>query len=345
MPRPLWTGTIQISLVSFAVDVYPASNNARPIAFHEMDRRTMGRIHRQNISSGWEPRHSGDSSDKSTKEQQGSARHETSLHLARKAERGPVEEIEEPQPSSENMRVVDKPDIVKGFEYAKGKYAIVEPQELKNLRIAGKRTVELSQFAKLSEIDPVLYEKPYFVFSKKGPQAKAFAVIRETMIESAIVGIGEIVFSGRQHLMAIAAPHDPEQPGMMLYTLRFATELRNPTDYSHNAEHVDPDASQLRLAKQLIDAYMRPFDLNEYKDHYEEALRDLVEAKIYHQAPPEHEPARKPAKVIDLMEALKKSLAQKNLAATGQTSATETAAKKPASATKKSPATRSNKSA
>ena len=104
-------------------------------------------------------------------------------------------------PAAPSQHTVEKADIVKGYEYEKGKYAIVEPAELKNLRLAGKKTIEISQFSKAIEIDPALYEKPYFVMPKAGPQATAFAVVRQSLAESGMVGVGEIVFSGRQHLM------------------------------------------------------------------------------------------------------------------------------------------------
>jgi DNA end-binding protein Ku len=125
-----------------------------------------------------------------------------------------------------------------------------------------------------------------------------------------MVGVGEIVFSGRQHLMTLSPPHDQDQPGMMLYTLRFATELRDARDYSNGAESSKGDAAQLGLAKQLIDAYTRPFEVSNFKDHYEEALRELVEAKIKNLPIPEPEAEKKPPKVVDLMEALRRSLAQ-----------------------------------
>ena len=115
---------------------------------------------------------------------------------------------------------------------------------------------------------------------KAEPQALAFAVMRDSMIESGMVGVGEIVFSGRQHLMTFAPPHDPQQPGMMLYTLRFAAELRDPRDYATDTGTKQADAAQLSLAKQLIDAYTQPFEVSKFKDHYEEALRELVEAKM-----------------------------------------------------------------
>jgi DNA end-binding protein Ku len=287
MARPLWSGTIQISLVGFAVEVYPATSTTRPFSFHEIDRKTMTRVRRESVSSA------------------------------------PASEDEEPNPSlhlapplkdNEPQRV-ERADIVKGYEYEKGKYAIVEPDELKNLRLAGKKTIEIGQFSKAAEIDPALYEKPYFVMPKAGPQAVAFSVVRQAMAESSMVGVGEIVFSGRQHLMTLAPPPDPSQPGMMLYTLRFAAEMREAKDYSTGVEQTKADAAQLALAKQLITAYTQPFVSGNFKDQYEEALRELVEAKMQNLPAPAPEAEKKPPQVIDLMEALKKSLAQAGAAA------------------------------
>jgi DNA end-binding protein Ku len=183
--------------------------------------------------------------------------------------------------------------------------------KLKNLRLAGKKTIEISQFAKAAEIDPVLYEKPYFVMPKPGPQATPFEVVRQAMRDSGMVGVGDIVFSGRQHLMTLAPQHDPNQPGMMLFTLRFGEELREAREYSNNLEILKPDLAQLNLAKQLIEAYRQPFDLASFKDHYEEALRELVEAKMHNLSVPQPEVEKKPTMVVDLMEALRKSLVQK----------------------------------
>src|SRR6202020_896101 len=213
MARPLWSGTIQISLVGFAVEIYPATSTTRPFSFHEIDRNTLSRVRRANVSEA--PAPEAESAD-SEESEAASAKHSSSLHLAPQlTDSAPVQ------------HTVERADIVKGYEYEKGKYAIVEPAELKNLRLAGKKTIEISQFSRESEVDPTLYEKPYFVMPKAGPQAIAFAVMRQGMIDSGMVGVGEIVFSGRQHLMTLAPPHDPQQPGMMLYTLRFANELRD----------------------------------------------------------------------------------------------------------------------
>ena len=316
MARPFWSGTIQISLVGFAVEIYPAIKTTRPISFHEIDRNTLGRVHRQNISAGPAPTEESEDAgvpDEPEQAEETSPKYKTALHIAPRmsdqaaSDHAPNGGVAE----SATQHTVEKADIVKGYEYEKGKYAIVEPAELKNLRLAGKKTIEISQFAKAAEIDPALYEKPYFVLPKAGPQATAFAVVRQSMIESGMVGVGEIVFSGRQHLMALAPPHDPEQPGMMLYTLRFAAELRDPHEYADGVDNIQADTAQLGLAKQLIDAYTQPFEIGKFKDHYEDALRELVEAKLNHLPVPAPVPEKKPGKVIDLMEALRSSLAQR----------------------------------
>src|SRR3984957_1254239 len=301
MARPLWSGTIQISLVGFAVEIYPATSTTRPISFHEIDRNTLSRVRRANVVAGPSSAEAAAGSEEA--EETASAR-SSSLHIA-----PPARDKSEQEAA---QHTVDRADIVKGYEYEKGKYAIVEPEELKNLRLAGKKTIEISQFARAAEINPSLYEKPYFVMPKAGPQAVAFAVMRQSMAEGGMVGVGEIVFSGRQHLMTLAPPQDPQQPGMMLYTLRFAAELREARDYATDTETKPADAAQLRLAKQLIEAYTQPFEVSRFKDHYEEALRELVEAKIKNLPVPEPETEKKPPKVVDLMEALRRSLAQVN---------------------------------
>ena len=177
-----------------------------PFQFHQIDRATGERIHYQNVAAD------GDEADDS-----GAERKRGGLHIAS----GQADH-------DEDKHVVEKSDIVKGYEYEKGKYAIIEPDDLKRLRIPGKDTLEIVQFSPASELTPSLYVKPYFVVPKKGPQATAFAVVRQAMVDTDMVGMGEIAFAGREHVVALAPPPDRKQPGMMLYVLRFAEELRDP---------------------------------------------------------------------------------------------------------------------
>src|SRR5580658_1242357 len=270
MARPYWSGQISISLVSFPVEIYPASNSARPFQFHQIDRETGQRIHHQNVASNHEDDDDG-----------------------------------------EDRHAVDKSDIVKGYEYEKGKYAIIEPEDLKRLRIPGKDTLEIAQFSPADEVPPSLYVKPYFVVPKKGPQATAFTVVRQAMIDSSMVALGKIAFAGREHLVALAPPPDRKQLGMMLYILRFAEELRDPSEYFGKIPSAKPDAAQLQLAGQLIKTYSHPLELTQFTDTYEAAVRELVEAKLANKPLPREKPAKARGKVIDLMSALRQSLAAK----------------------------------
>jgi DNA end-binding protein Ku len=275
MARPYWSGQISLSLVSFAVEIYPASNSSRPFQFHQIDRATGQRIHHQNVAAD------------SEEQEEPGLRHTDDHHA------------------------VEKSDVVKGYEYEKGKYVIIEPDDLKRLRIPGKDTLEIAQFSPASEVPPSLYEKPYFVVPKKGPQATAFAVVRQAMIDSEMVGLGEIAFAGREHLVALAPPPDHKMLGMMLYILRFAEELRDPAEYFGKIPAAKTDAAQLKLAKQLIETYKRPLELDKFTDNYETAVRELVEAKLANKPLPKETPAAGRGKVIDLMSALRQSLASK----------------------------------
>jgi DNA end-binding protein Ku len=295
MARPYWTGQISLSLVSFAVEIYPAATSTRPFQFHQIDRLTGERIHYQNVADD------GDEEDDS-----GAARKRGGLHVAPKGHAGAGK--------GEDKHVVEKSDIVKGYEYEKGKYAIIEPEDLKRLRIPGKDTLEIVQFTPAAELIPSMYVKPYFVVPRKGPQATAFAVVRQAMVDTDMVGMGEIAFAGREHVVALAPPPDRKQLGMMLYVLRFAEELRDPVEYFGKIHAAKVDAGQLNLAKQLIKTYTRPLELDKFADHYESAVRELVEAKLANKPLPKEKPAKARGKVVDLMSALRQSLAAKDVA-------------------------------
>jgi len=308
MARPYWTGQVSLSLVSFAVEMYPAVTSARPFQFHQIDRKTGERIHYQNVAAD------GDEADDS-----GAERKRGGLHIASKGHSVANHD--------DDKHVVEKSDIVKGYEYEKGKYAIIEPDDLKRLRIPGKDTLEIVQFTPASELTPSLYVKSYFVVPKKGPQATAFAIVRRAMVDTDMAGMGEIAFAGREHVVALAPPPDRKQLGMMLYVLRFADELRDPDEYFGKIPDVKLDTGQLNLAKQLIKTYTRPLELDKFTDNYEAAVRELVEAKLANKPLPKEKPAKARGKVVDLMSALRQSLAAKDVAK-GPAKANSTPAKR-----------------
>lgn len=277
--RPTWSGSIQISLVSMAVKIFPATNPGKQIEFHQIDRKTHKRVHHRNIDEAGE---------------------------------------------------VEKADIVKGFEYAKDKYIEIDPEELKALRLPTATTMPISQFVKTEELSPELYDRPYFVIPKDNVQAKALSIMRKALAQTNTLGIGEIAFSGREHLVAIGAPLDPKQKGLMLYLLRYEDELRSPKSLFTDVKEFSVDSDELALAKQLINGKTSQMNLSAYKNDYEAAVKKLVDAKRKGKPLPEPEPKSQKTNVVNIMDALRSSLAEE---------------KKPKSTTKAKKTTRSKRAA
>jgi DNA end-binding protein Ku len=206
---------------------------------------------------------------------------------------------------------VETEDIAKGYEYEKGKYLVIEPADLKRLRLPGQKTMTLEHFVPRDDIDPAYFERPYFLIPKDEAQARTMATISRALRESNRVGLSEITFSGREHFVAVAPPVDDDRPRLNLYLLRYEEELRNPAKYYGDQKKPSIDKRQLAMAQQLIESYSEAFDPSAFKDDFEAALREFVEAKLKHKPLPKRPPEAKPGKVIDLMDALKRSLAER----------------------------------
>ena len=277
MARPYWSGQVTISLVSFGVKLFVATEAKSQISFHQIDRRTGERVRHQKV-------------------------------LASAIENGADEAA--PQDA-----VVSKSEIVKGYEYSKGHYVTIEPEELAHLRVPSKHTMEVTQFVGEDEIDPEYFEKPYFVVPENDAQTEAFLTVRKALQETKKIAITKIAFGGREHVVALA-PGGPngmddksDSGGMMAYTMRYAAELRKPADYFSDIKHHSIDKESLDLAKELIKRRTHKFDPEKFVDGYEVAVKELVEAKLKHlPIPKDVEPAPTKGKVINLMDALRKSV-------------------------------------
>ncbi|HUB28982.1 MAG TPA: Ku protein [Terracidiphilus sp.] len=263
MARPYWTGNIQISLVSFGVSLYVATESKAQISFHQISRRTGERIRHQKV-------------------------------------------LESAAENNDATTAVEKDEIVKGYEYRKGQYVIIEPSELENLRVPSKHTIAVSQFANGSELNPEFVEKPYFVTPENDAQAEAFNVVREALVKTGKIAIGKVAFAGRENIVAVVPV--PGTRGMMAYTLRFPNELRNQADYFRDIKQTEIDSDSLELAESLIKKMTSKLDLGKFEDSYETAVKALVEAKLHNLPVPIDEAPKQPAKVVNLMDALRKSL-------------------------------------
>jgi DNA end-binding protein Ku len=265
MARPYWTGSLQISLVSFGVSFYVATESKSSISFHQMSRKTGERIRHQKV-------------------------------------------LESAAESNEATTAVDKDEIVKGYEYSKGQYVIIEPAELENLRVPSKHTISVSQFVDRDELNPEFVEKPYFVLPENDTQTEAFTVVRQALVNTGKVAIGKVAFSGRENILAMM-PSPNDDRGMMAYTMRFSNELRNQNDYFRDIKPAAVNADYLELAETLIRKMSAKLDMSQFEDGYEIAVKALVDAKINHlPVPVDEAPTKQPTNVINLMDALRKSI-------------------------------------
>jgi DNA end-binding protein Ku len=204
---------------------------------------------------------------------------------------------------------VDPGEIMKGFEIAKGEYVLLDEKEIDSVKLESKRTLELTQFVDLAEIDAIYYDRPYYVVPADELADEAFVVLREALRRAKKVGLGQLALRGREYVVALK----PCGRGMVLETLRYADEVNKAASYFRDIPDTRPDEDLLDLATTLIEKKTGPFDASEFHDRYVDALRELIARKRKAKNGKvsldreERAPARG-TNVVDLMAALKKSL-------------------------------------
>ena len=204
---------------------------------------------------------------------------------------------------------VDPDDIVKGFQVSKGSYVLLDDEELEAVKLESKKTLELTQFVDASEIDPLFYERPYYVVPADDLAEEAFVVLREALRDTRKVALGQLTLRGREYIVSLK----PCGRGILLETLRYADEVVKAQGYFRDIPDSKPDPEMLDLAETLIDKKTAKFDPGKFHDRYVDALRELIErkrkskgAKI--EADEDEEKPRRSSNVVDLMAALKKSI-------------------------------------
>ena len=203
---------------------------------------------------------------------------------------------------------IDKDDIVKGYEVEKDRYVTFTDEELEAIRVESKHTIDLVQFVDAHEIDPLYFEKPYFVVPDGAVAGEAYRVIREALRRTRKLALGQVVLAGREHPVALK----PCGRGLLLETLRGADEVKKGSPYFAEIEEGELDEDQLALAVQLVERKTAPFNPSRFVDHYEAAVRELIQAKSAGKGVRAGRAAAGDGRgeVVDLMAALKKSLAE-----------------------------------
>ncbi|HEY0447386.1 MAG: Ku protein [Alphaproteobacteria bacterium] len=231
---------------------------------------------------------------------------------------------------------VDPDDIVKGFQVEKGNYVLLQDEEIEAVKLESKKTLELTQFVDQHEIDPLYYEKPYYVVPADDLAEEAFIVLREALRDTKKVGLGQLAMRGREYIVSLK----PCGRGILMETLRYADEVNKAQGYFRDIGDAKPDEELLDLAETLIEKKTAKFDPEKFHDRYIDALHELIERKRKGKTITTDDEDAKPTRssnVVDLMAALKKSIERPGAAAGGKDSAAKKAPAKKA-APKKAPA-------
>jgi DNA end-binding protein Ku len=217
------------------------------------------------------------------------------------------------QPSGKRVRYekivpgigpIENDEIVKGYEVDKGRYVTITDEELDAIRLEAKRVIDLVRFVEQNDIDPIYFDRPFYVLPDGEGNEEAYGVLRQALRDTKRIGLGQMAIRGKGSLVAVKACGR----GILLETLRYADEVRQSSTFFADIPEMQFDSDLVDLAKELIQRKSGPFKPAEFKDAYTTALRELLDKKIKDE--PIRETIEEPegGVVIDLMEALKRSL-------------------------------------
>jgi DNA end-binding protein Ku len=231
-------------------------------------------------------------------------REELKFRLLRKSDLSPVNYK---RVAEKDGREVPWDEIVKGYEYEKGKYVVLKDEDFERVDLEATQTVDIQDFVDQEEIDPMFFYKPYYLEPQKGGD-KAYVLLRDALEESKKVGVAKVVIKTRQYLAGVK----PEDGALVLELMHFAEELADPSKL-HVPKKVDVGKREMNMAKSLIDSMSSKWKPEKYRDDYREALMEVIEEKVEAGGKEiEEKPKKppKPTKVIDLVSVLQKSLEQ-----------------------------------
>jgi len=291
MPRAIWRGFLRLSLVSCPIYLSPATTRTKSIRLHQVWRPTAAeeeddfpdQVRVRDRSDGSAPRFSAGNN----QEEEDQTRPATRITL-RPHDPSTGEEIE-------------KEEVVKGYEYQRGQFVTFTAEELKALDVESSKVIDLEKWPRC-DIDPVYFDSPYYLYPDDPIAVETLRVIGAAMAEAGVVGLGRLTLRRRERMVMV----EPRGTGMALITLRAADEVRASQFGTAEGEL---DAEMVAIARAIVAQRTGSFDPTTYRDRYQEALRELIEAKMKGQ-PIKPSAVSAPAPVIDLMSALKRSLAQ-----------------------------------
>ncbi len=265
--RPTWKGHMRLSLVSFAVALYPAISSSAKLSFRQIHKESGQPIREKKVVPGRDGDGEGDEA--------------------------PAEEV-------------TKDEIVKGYEYQKGRYVILTDEDFEKVRLDTRKAVEMTSFVNLADIDPLYFDRPYYVVPDGDVAEEAFVVVREAMRREGMAALGRVVMSGRERLVAVTV----RDKGFLLFTLHPAKAVRSARRmFADLDEEPAVDPEEIEVAATLIARKKGEFDASKFVDRYQEALQQIIDQKLAGAEPEVVQPTR-PGNVVNLMDALKRSLGE-----------------------------------
>jgi DNA end-binding protein Ku len=230
-------------------------------------------------------------------------REELKFRLLRKSDQSPVNYK---RVAEADGKEVPWAQIVKGYEYEKGKFVLIKDEDFARVDVEATQTVNIINFVSLDEVNPLLFYKPYYLESGKGGD-KAYVLLRDALVESGKIAIATVVIRTRQHLAAVK----PQKKGLMLELMHFPEELLDSSEFKEPIEKPVGKA-EMQMAKQLIQNMTSAWKPEQYGDEYHEALEKMIEEKIEHggKEAPAPAPRKKATNVVDLVSVLQQSIQQ-----------------------------------
>ena len=291
MPRASWRGFLRLSLVSCPIYLSPATSRTKPIRLHQVWRPAS----MEEPEDGFSDQVREKQLDERPALRNGAGENADQTEGAARITLRP----HDPATGEE----IDKTEVVKGYEYDRGQFVTFTAEELKALDVESSKIIDLEKFVPSAGIDPVYFDSPYYVYPDGPIAVEALRVIGAAMAEAGVVGLGPLTLSRRERMVMV----EPRGTGIALFTLRAAGEVRAP---QFGSAEGDLDAEMVAIAGAIISQRTGNFDPSTYRDRYQEALQQLIEAKMKGLTI-KPRPLLTPSPVIDLMAALKRSLAQK----------------------------------
>lgn len=294
MPRASWRGFLRLSLVACPVSLTSATLRTKPVRLHQVW------VPGSPAPAPWEPN---EAEEPSRAPPRRGGREPPELPDEEPGAMAPAGRIALRPHDPETGAELDAGEVVKGYEYERGRFVTLTDKELKALDVESSDVIDLATFVPRAEIDPLYFNVPYYVQPAGAAAAEAYRVIGAAMAESGMAGLGRLTLARRERMVLV----EPRGTGLLLMTLRAAEEVRAAP--SVTVPDGETDDEMVEIAAMIIQRRAGHFDPSSFRDRYQDALRDLIEAKM-RGVPVKRRPAAPKRPALDLMAALKRSLAQ-----------------------------------